>query len=274
MYDIHAQPSSRPNYQLGAIGAYIELLDGMTSLRPFSQSAKLFEIVNGRLESEAPEISAVNPACLESMIKVVISGYVRICAQLIADGISMRTAAPTPADKYLAQETYLLQCLSPRLAARVAHYFSTLRFIQDANELKDLSADVLRELFMFESSMDPRPVNDFSPDAHQTILNQTESALDSLMRAGSYSDYLLPMLRVYHAVAKILVGDRSSPRDLKLGTLPHDVRMIRLSDSTAAVLPAPCTDMLRAFPEPDAAVISTRALRYVAAVEASEMYAE
>lgn len=270
------------NTKVRAVGAYIDLLQSISSPVPGDGAARFVSSLTGGAISPAEEhldanvVARIPAATWNSLVSSICGAYIGVMGSIIGSGVryggSRREVGYTPEGEPVRTE----QHLTPGLASEVyGLLLNGLRTLNDRDlevTLRSLSERTSSEMLGFCRGMDPRPVNPPTPLLDDLMANQRDQIVaDAMDRMGSYRATVLPLLKLFYCTAKIRSDDRTLPRELPVSSVCYDLKRTRITDATVAILPAPCPDMISTYAEPDAPIISNRALTYVSCILADDL---
>ena len=269
------------NTKVRAIGAYVALLESISSPVPGTGAASFVASLTGGCLSPAEEglagseVAKLSASDWNSMVSAIIGAYVGVSGQVIGRGTRYSGDEREVGFDKSGNQVRTAQHFTPGLASNV--YDLLVRGIRVLNDrdlevtLRSLSERATAEMLTFCRGMDAFPVNPPTPLLDDLMRNSADNIVsDALDRMGYYRTTMLPLLKIFYAAAKIRSNDRTLPRDPPVSSVCYDLRRVHISDATVAILPAPCPDMITTYAEPDAPIISNRALTYVSCVLADD----
>lgn len=269
------------NTKVRAVGAYIDLLQSISSPVPGSGTQRFLTSLTGgpldpsELDIDSGSEQTVSASTWNSMVSSICGAYIGVMGDIVGTGVRYSGSTREVGFSPSGQPVRTAQHFTPGLACGVYDLLRRgLRVLNDRDlevTIRSLSERATSEMLAFCRGMDAQPVNNPTPLLDDLMRGYRDRVVaDALDRMGYYRTTMLPLLKIFYAAAKIRSDDRTVPRDLPVSSVCYDLRRAHISDATVAILPAPCPDMIAVYAEPESPVISTRALSYVSCILADE----
>ena len=274
-------PTNKP--LLAMVGAYIELVNSIRTLRVTPGIYKLFLMQSGgvaiapsALDGYASTLQAddtgrlINTDYVNGLICLNISAYIEVLTTCIKYRIAeLSSRGPTPGTSAINTTR-----------ARRSHYWPSGPSIKKMELFGAASApsqtsyiiDWLRDVeFSLKHDVDyvvgmggMDSPHSPSPYAILTFLKQVGTIKMWSTPTTSFRDILLPILSILHNIARLLWGSVDQDEwESRTSMLPAELVKFKLSDITLACIPSPNVELITSFVEPTEAALSTRARQFL-----------